>query len=119
MVMLKLILDFQTYYYKIFDGPYYNSYLNKHISVCRKFYKALYKQDSEEVQGDEWKLSKTIKKSIIKALTRSDLGRKKIKEIKQLTFIDKKSKNMVKFYKKESEAYKELLMDLNQEAFYA
>jgi len=53
MVILKLILDFQTYYYKIFDGPYYNSYLNKHISVCRKFYKALYKQDSEEVQGDE------------------------------------------------------------------
>lgn len=118
LVIVKLMLDFSTIFLKQYDGPYFKRYKYDLIQVWIWFYKMMYKLDQETEGESEWKLYKTIKKQIVKALTKIDVSKAQIKEMKTQMFISSKSKQMIKFYKTEYKLYEDDVFLMDKEKIY-
>ena len=75
--------------------------------------------DHDTEGNTECKLSKSIKRSLSKALLKLDTSKGHLKEIKSKLYLNKKSKRMLKFYKKEMEFYDQDIMTLPDNCIYA
>mmetsp|Transcript_15793 Transcript_15793/g.18265 ORF Transcript_15793/g.18265 Transcript_15793/m.18265 type:complete len:120 (-) Transcript_15793:26-385(-) len=116
MVVIKLMMDAGTFILKTCDGPFYSRYRRDFIHVCVRFYKILYSLDKATEDHAESKISKTIKRSISKALNKLQTSEGHMKEIKSKIYSTSKSKQMVGFYRTEYQNYtaKSKLLDADQ-----
>ena len=118
LVIVKLMLDFSSRFLKQYDGPYFKRYKYDLIQVWIRFYKMIYKLDLETEDDSEWKLYKTIKKQIVKALTKIDVSKAHIKEMKSQMFLSAKSKQMIRYYKKEYKLYDDEVFSIDKDKLY-
>ena len=102
------MLDSSAFILKLWDGPFFQRYRKDLINITKKFYSMLHKIDKETPDGAESKISKTIKRSISKAIIKLELSSTLSKELKKKLFLSYKNKEVLKYYKNELQKYEEI-----------